>query len=664
MLLVQTMLMLITGFWCGPDAAKARVAVGDGVCKIGHAVVQPTCGEDQPGTVVVRVKTDDRGCEPGKCDGRRCAVACKEKQCDGDDKSGSKEVVRKKIVAREKGDGPASVVCEPGRALSWCGIDDLPGCCAKDGSKKIVRMKVICSDGDGEMPSCCKSGGSPDCCKRRGPARCGEKDGSKKIVRMKVLGCDGDGKKPSCRGDIKLGEAIELDDDIVDLRACPPLGMKDRPNRIWISKRGDKPGCGGDDAPFFVKVGAWSDAEDDDPPGEAHACVTTVIDDVGSGDVAPGGPWLGIQFGPVPKPLAAHLGLDKNAGQMVINIIEDSPADEAGLQQYDVIIQMDGKDAPADIEKFMAAVRKFEPGEKHKLALIRGGREIEVSLAVGKRPEKVGPSKYETELEELSQADVLHHGGILRKDAEGNWKFENLGDLKEMQKLWQHMPDEKALDHLFKWSGSLPGSQSDFDIETREGKLQIERTGDKTTVTRTKVDGDKRQVTTKTYDSDEEFKKDDPEAYKMMKKHTCFEFQLGKGPGCLVTPGGETLKFLGKGSDFDFNLQELMKNAGEMRKHAAEAGAEARKAYEEAARLHADKNLGGLFVKGKAGTSFEVTADGEIKVTTRKGDEELTQTYADAAALKKARPDLYEKFRKLQDAGEGSKTKKRVKSDD
>ena len=657
------MLMVATGFWYGPDAAKARVAVGDGVCKIGHAVVQTTCGEDQPRAVVVRVKTDDRRCEPGKCDGKRCAVACKEKQCDGDAKSGSKEVIRKKIIVCEKGGGPESIVCEPGRALSWCGIDDLPGCSEKDGSKKIVRMKVICSDGDGEMPSCCRSGGSPNCGKRSGPAGCGEKDGGRKIVRMKVLGCDDDGKTPSCYGDIKLGEAIGLDDDILDLRSGPPLGMKDGPNRIWISKRGDKPGC--DDATFFVEAGACGDADDDDPPGEARAYVTTVMDDIGSGDVAPGGPWLGIQFGPVPRPLAAHLSVEKDSGQMVLNIIEDSPADEAGLRQYDVIVQMDGKDAPADIEKFMSAVRKFEPGEKHKLALIRGGREIEVSLAVGKRPEKVGACKYESELEELSQADVLHHGGILRKDAEGNWKFENLGDLKDMQKLLQHLPDEKAVDHLFKWSGSLPGSQCDFDIETKDGKLQIEQEGEKVTVTRTKIEGDKKQVTTKTYENEEEFKTGDPEAYKMMGKHDCrWQFKLGKGGNCIVTPGGDVLKQFSKGSDFEVNMKEMMKNAEEMRKKAGEAGTEARKAYEEAARMHADKTLGGLFVTGKARTSFEVAANGEIKVTTRKGDEELTQSYADADALKKDRPDLYEKFRKLQGEGESGKIKMRLKTED
>ncbi len=626
MLFVKTMLTIAVCFWSGPDAVKARVTAGDGVCKISRAVEQPMCGADKARAVRVAVAADEPGCDPARCDGKRCVVVCKQKQCDGDDKSGSKEVVRKTIVVREKGDGPASVVREPRRALSWCGIDDLPGCCDKGVFKKIVRMKA--------------------------------------------LGCDGDGKKPSCCGDIKLGGAIELDDGILDLRACPPLGMKDRPSRIWISKRGDRPGCDGGEAPFFVKVGAYRDAEDDDPPGEGYAYVTTVIDGIGSGDVAPGGPWLGIQFGPVPKPLAAHLSLDKDAGQMVLNIVEDSPADDAGLQQYDVIIQMDGKDAPADIKSFMSAVREFEPGEKHEFALIRGGRQIKVLLVVGKRPETVGPSKYEAELEELSQADVLHHGGILRKDAEGNWKFENLGDLKEMHKLWQHLPDEQAFERLFKWSGSLPGSQCDFDIETKEGKLQIERIGDKITVTRTKIDGDKRQVTTKAYDSEEEFKKDDPEAYKITKRHTCLEFKLGKGAGCLVAPGGGVLKFMDKGSDFDINLQELMKNAAEMRKNAAEAGAEARKAYEEALHAHSEKGLDDLFGRGKAGTSFEITADGQIKVTTRKGDEELTQTYADAAALKKARPDLYEKFRRLQGDDAGSKgeaktkMKMRMKTDD
>lgn len=612
MLLVQTMLMLTTGFWCGPDAAKARVTAGDGVCKIGRAVVLPMCGEDKGRAVRVAVAADEPGCDSARRDGKRCVVVRRAGPHDEGEQGAPKQTVCKKVIV--------------------CGDEGT--------SKQIIRKKVMVYDDAGQMLSCCGPDDSAGC----------------------------------CRG-VKVGKG--------GLVSWTPSAAEDRQYRVLARKSGSGEGDGAKAGRFFVTTGCSDDPNDAGLSGSNPLVMIAMGEDpededellhgdkdirwvtrTREGDVAPGGPWLGIQFGPIPKALAAHLSMDKDLGQMILNIIEDSPADEAGLQQYDVIVQVDGKDAPADIEKFMSAVREFEPGERHEFALIRGGRQIKVTMTVGKRPEKVGASKYDSELEELSKADVLHHGGILRKDSEGNWKFENLGDLKEMHKLWQHMPDEQAFEHLFKWSGSLPGSQCDFDIETKEGKLQIERTGDKTTVTRTKVDGDKRQVTTKTYDSDEEFKKDDPEAYKMMKKHTCFEFQLGKGPGCLVTPGGETLKFLGKGSDFDFNLQELMKNAGEMRKHAAEAGAEARKAYEEAARLHADKNLGGLFVKGKAGTSFEVTADGEIKVTTRKGDEELTRTYADAAALKKARPDLYEKFRKLQGAGEGSKTKTRVKTDD
>jgi len=43
-------------------------------------------------------------------------------------------------------------------------------------------------------------------------------------------------------------------------------------------------------------------------------------------NIEAGGPWLGIQFGPVPKPLAAHLGIDPGEGQMVLNVVEGSPS--------------------------------------------------------------------------------------------------------------------------------------------------------------------------------------------------------------------------------------------------------------------------------------------------------------------------------------------------
>ena len=52
--------------------------------------------------------------------------------------------------------------------------------------------------------------------------------------------------------------------------------------------------------------------------------------------------WLGVVMVDVPKALSAHLNTG-DEGLMVINVIRDSPADTAGIQQYDVILRVDNE---------------------------------------------------------------------------------------------------------------------------------------------------------------------------------------------------------------------------------------------------------------------------------------------------------------------------------
>lgn len=54
-------------------------------------------------------------------------------------------------------------------------------------------------------------------------------------------------------------------------------------------------------------------------------------------------PWLGAKYQNITRELADSLGLERNAGVLVNDVIEDSPANEAGLKAGDVIVAFDGK---------------------------------------------------------------------------------------------------------------------------------------------------------------------------------------------------------------------------------------------------------------------------------------------------------------------------------
>jgi hypothetical protein len=371
-------------------------------------------------------------------------------------------------------------------------------------------------------------------------------------------------------------------------------------------------------------------------PDEADAGPPTRVFFSSTGGPKPGGPWLGIQFGPVPKALAAQLKLDSTAGQMVMNVVEGSPADQAGLQQYDVITEIDGKTASTKIQDFMSVVQGFSPGESHSFSLVRGGDRIQSTVVIGARPEEIGPSKYKYDDEELAQAHVLGRGGMLQKDDKGNWTFKgfNMADLPD---FWKAIPAPGDID--FQFNATAPFGPHSGKIQTylkrEEGKtVRIEKAGDgKITVITTINDNGKESTTTKTYDSDAELEADDPDAAKMLAEGPRMRFQfLGDGK-MHIAPFD---------ADIRLRIEDAMKNADEAIKKSGvwlDGGT---------GQSHSLDGKAFKFIGRQPRTSFEVTPDGKVKVTTRKGDEELTTVYDNADALKAANPELYGKFERLQ----------------
>lgn len=388
------------------------------------------------------------------------------------------------------------------------------------------------------------------------------------------------------------------------------------------------------------------------PPG------TVVLNRIGG--VEAGGPWLGIRFGPVPKALAAHLRLDEGIGQMVLNVIDESPADLAGLQQYDVIVEIDGEQTPSDIQDFLGMVRGFEPGDTYTFEMLRGGQRVDVSLTVGERPETMGEHlyKYEDEVEELSKGRVLRRGGLLEKDEDGSWTFKRF-DLPGMHDIFKVFPEElENLDFDFDFDFHLDGfpdaHQEVFVCKSGKAEtLRIERTDDgEIKVTRAETSDDGETTTTKveTYADEEELKEGDPEAYEVLSKgHPHKLGHFGKKGGMFRffnLPDRAERHRLHEifREKLDLDLDEIRKEVEEARLHA------------EGIRGKLEKRLRGslhelherALIHSKPRTSFEVLPDGQIKVIRRHGDGQLVEIFENAESLKEERPDLHRKFLKLQ----------------
>ncbi|MBN2562160.1 MAG: PDZ domain-containing protein [Phycisphaerae bacterium] len=416
-------------------------------------------------------------------------------------------------------------------------------------------------------------------------------------------------------------------------------------------------GDGGEGRSIIIKA-ASPDDDDDEASGTILKCDRLVIEGEGARDIKAGGPWLGIQFGPVPKPLAAHVGLGADVGQMVLNVVEGSPADDAGLAQYDVIVKIGGEDASSDMGAFLDRIRDLKPGETYAFTVIHGGKRAPVDLTVGERPEDATAAKhkYDDAAEEFLKGREFRWGGLLEKDDDGNWLFKRF-DLGDMPDVWECFPDGRGLkfDFDLDFSDAFPQSRRNQFIwkDEKGSTIRIESGDDgEIKVTRTETEDGQETTTTKVYANEEELKKDDPEAHKMLHKASGGKISIFHGPDdkaniFLTRPG--KLPGLHKFSVDDLDLDGILEGTEEARKHVEELREELRE------RL-GSKGIGGasedVFVRGKPRTSFQILSDGGIRVTRSRGGEELVESFKSAEELKAKRPDLYMKFERLH-GGEG-----------
>ena len=96
--------------------------------------------------------------------------------------------------------------------------------------------------------------------------------------------------------------------------------------------------------------------------------------------------FLGIEFKELTPELAASLSLDEDTkGVAISNVVSDSAAEKAGLERYDVIVELDG-DPVVKGNEFLNRVAVLSPGTKVKVIVLRDGKRKEFTIKLGKRP--------------------------------------------------------------------------------------------------------------------------------------------------------------------------------------------------------------------------------------------------------------------------------------
>jgi S1-C subfamily serine protease len=114
-----------------------------------------------------------------------------------------------------------------------------------------------------------------------------------------------------------------------------------------------------------------------------HATLARVVPQlVKDGHVSRG--WLGVALQAVAVPDALRESADQTSGMMVMSVVENGPAAQAGIVAGDIILSVDGISA----RRFRKIARYFggdSIGRRADVRLIRGGAVITVQTTIAER---------------------------------------------------------------------------------------------------------------------------------------------------------------------------------------------------------------------------------------------------------------------------------------
>lgn len=96
-------------------------------------------------------------------------------------------------------------------------------------------------------------------------------------------------------------------------------------------------------------------------------------------------PWLGVALATVTPDIAEMLGLQTAEGALVGQVVAGSQAARAGIQKYDVILQLDGQKIK-DASDLVNKVQALKIGQQVQLQVFRRGQLLDISVVLGEKP--------------------------------------------------------------------------------------------------------------------------------------------------------------------------------------------------------------------------------------------------------------------------------------
>ncbi|MEE9296740.1 MAG: PDZ domain-containing protein [Phycisphaerae bacterium] len=362
--------------------------------------------------------------------------------------------------------------------------------------------------------------------------------------------------------------------------------------------------------------------------------------------------WLGVQLGAVSKS-ATEESADAE-GVSILNVAEGSPADAAGFEKGDVLIEVDDVAIDADLKTFVDLVREAGPGDRMKFTVLRDGERRTLVATLGRRAEaKDATWIHKGEYMMLLHDTLRSKAKVLRRGEGGGWHFEMLHD----DAGWAALPDD-----IMKL---IPRFQCKTmrvfeDDDEKRISIAIVRDGEAITIKSTdnggievkRTDTETGKETVTLYANRDELEANDQDAFKI-----------------YSDAGNRIMIQLDIDPDHDFDFDFDFDDDGslgfgwvaDLEKRMAEQSNALAEVMERLQGIHAgikasgdplqdvtENTFLGRLMRIQARQTIRENPDGTIDVVVRKGTNELVTRYSDADDLADRNPDTYDTYLDLK----------------
>lgn len=150
--------------------------------------------------------------------------------------------------------------------------------------------------------------------------------------------------------------------------------------------------------------------------------------------------YLGVQIQDLSEQLSEYFKVKEGNGVLVSEVVEDSPAEKAGLKAGDIITKVDDKNV-ANTSELTKAVRSYEPETQVNIVVVRNGKTKKLNATLGET-ENMLYSHFNMPEEHKMMFKMQNHPDIEDFDFQ-TFQFDQQEFKAEMENLKKEMEELK-----------------------------------------------------------------------------------------------------------------------------------------------------------------------------------------------------------------------------